>query len=260
MKSQAVNAERAKAQSARQSRAPKKRQQKKPPKKQNKSKLVYEPFEWRGISSSHIIGLDEAGRGCLAGPVVAAAVILQSEFDLDLLTDSKLLSEPRREIIYEKIMSLHLVGVGFATAAEVDDINILQASFLAMRRALTALGKRRGHLLVDGHLKIPGVKGYEQTALVKGDLRCQPISAASIIAKVTRDRLMRELAKEFPDYGFEIHKGYGTAFHREMLFEKGPCKEHRLTFAGVISENEIGGGVFIGDESSDLALQDGLVG
>lgn len=187
--------------------------------------------------------------------MVAAAVILRSELDLDLLTDSKLVSESRREIIYEKIMSLHSVGVGFATAAEIDAINILQASFLAMRRALEALGERCGHIVVDGHMKISSCEGYKQTPLIKGDLRCKPVSAASIVAKVTRDRFMRRLAKEFPDYGFEVHKGYGTAFHREMLEEKGPCREHRRSFRGVELEN----GLLLGEFSEDVVVKDGMV-
>jgi ribonuclease HII len=164
-------------------------------------------------------------------------VILESGRHLKLLTDSKLVSENRREIIFEHIISSHRYGVGIASAQEVDEINILQASFLAMRRALEALGVPAGHVVVDGHMKIPklGVE-FIQTPLVKGDLRCKPVSAASIVAKVTRDRLMRKLAEEFPDYGFEIHKGYGTAYHREKLIGVGPCREHRITFRGVGQE------------------------
>ncbi len=192
----------------------------------------------------------------MAGPVVSAAIILESELDLDLLTDSKLLSESRREVIFEKIMSLHSVGIGFATAQEIDEINILQATFLSMRRALEALGRATGHLIVDGHLKVPKVPaGFMQTALVKGDLRCKPVSAASIIAKVTRDRLMRKLAKEFPDYGFDIHKGYATAHHRAMLEEVGACREHRRSFSGVTLED----GPQLGEFSEDMVVKGGLV-
>lgn len=203
-----------------------------------------------------IIGVDEVGRGCLAGPVVAAACILESEKHVRLLTDSKLLPEIRREQIFEKIITVHRYGVGFASAKEIDEINILQASFLAMRRALDALGVTSGHLLVDGHMRIPNVsEAFLQTPLIKGDLRCKPISAASIIAKVTRDRLMRTLAKEFPDYGFEVHKGYGTAYHREMLEEIGPCREHRQSFRGIAFDE----GLLLGIESGEVALTEQVV-
>lgn len=196
-----------------------------------------------------VIGIDEAGRGCLAGPVVAAAVILESEFDLDLLTDSKLLSEDRREIVFEKILDLHRVGIGFATSKEIDEINILQASFLAMRRALESLGQTSGHILVDGHMPIPQCSGFTQTPLVKGDLRCKPISAASIVAKVTRDRFMREIAREFPQYKFEVHKGYGTTAHRALIEEFGSCREHRQTFRGVKIETQ---GISLGEDREEL--------
>lgn len=171
------------------------------------------------------------------------------------MTDSKLLSAERREELFEKITACHAYGVGFATSQEVDVINVLQASFLAMKRALMQLGRSRGHVLVDGHLKIPDLPVFKQTALVKGDLRCKPISAASIIAKVTRDRYMRALAKEFPDYGFEEHKGYGTAYHRDQILELGVCREHRRTFAGVASEIRVA----IGETSEALVIEELLV-
>jgi ribonuclease HII len=203
-----------------------------------------------------VIGVDEAGRGCLAGPVVAAAVVLESDRHLRLLTDSKLVAESRREEIFEKIITVYRYGVGIASAQEVDEINILQASFLAMRRALEALGLESGHVVVDGHLRIPSLSdAFVQTPLIKGDLRCKPVSAASIIAKVTRDRLMRNLAKEFPDYGFEVHKGYGTRYHREMLGEVGPCREHRRTFRGVALDE----GFMFGDFGEELAEEPELV-
>jgi ribonuclease HII len=204
---------------------------------------------------SPVIGVDEAGRGCLAGPVVAAAVILQSNLHLHLMTDSKLLSEARREDAFEKIMSAHRAAVGFATAAEVDAINVLQASFLAMRRALTALRQSFGHIIVDGHLKIPGLDGYTQTAVIQGDLRCKPVSAASIIAKVTRDRWMRSLAKDFPVYGFEMHKGYPTDHHRDAISAHGPCREHRRSFRGVRYED----GSLIGVPGGKMAVTEGMV-
>jgi ribonuclease HII len=206
-----------------------------------------------------VIGVDEAGRGCLAGPVVAAAVILNSESGLRAFTDSKFLSEARREELFSKIMSVHFVGVGFATASEVDEINVLQASFLAMKRAIQALGVANGHIVVDGHMKIPerhlDARGFEQTALIKGDLRCKPVSAASIIAKVTRDRHMKELAKEFPNYGFELHKGYGTVYHREKIEEFGICREHRRTFRGPTLDAWLE----VGDAGVELALEEELV-
>jgi ribonuclease HII len=213
-------------------------------------------FNWRDIVPVPVIGIDEVGRGCLAGPVVAAACILQSEKHVRLLKDSKLVSAPRREEIYEKIITVHRFGVGFASAQEIDEINILQASFLAMRRALDALGVTSGHVLVDGHMRIPKlVETFSQTPLIKGDLRCKPISAASIIAKVTRDRWMRKLAKEFPDYGFEVHKGYGTAYHRDMLLEVGPCREHRRSFSGVAFDE----GLLLRIESGEMALPEQMV-
>jgi ribonuclease HII len=207
-----------------------------------------------------VIGVDEAGRGCLAGPVVAAAVILDESKQVRGLTDSKLVPEPRREKLFERIIKVHRIGVGIASAQEIDEINILQASFLAMRRALEVLGCVSGHVLVDGHLRIPSLStDFIQTAVVKGDLRCRPISAASIVAKVTRDRIMRELAKEFPSYGFEVHKGYGTLYHRERLDEVGPCREHRRTFRGVTIEQLVLEGLISGDESEAMAIAEGLV-
>ena len=221
-------------------------------------------FDWRGLLPTPVIGVDEAGRGCLAGPVVAAAVILDDTKvakTLRGLTDSKLVPENRREKLFEQIMSAHRVGVGIASAQEIDEINILQASFLAMRRALEALGCVNGHVVVDGHMKISKLsEEFMQTPLIKGDLRCKPVSAASIVAKVTRDRIMRDLAREFPAYGFEIHKGYGTVWHREMLEEVGPCREHRRTFRGVRLEQLLSeSGLDIGEFSEELVIADGVV-
>jgi ribonuclease HII len=229
------------------------------PKKPTKPKKKLPRVDWRAFLPAPIIGVDEVGRGCLAGPVVAAAVILQSDRHLSQLTDSKLLSEVRRETLFEKIVADHRVAVGFATAAEVDEINVLQASFLAMRRALEKLSENTneelGHILVDGHLTIPKLPGYHQTALVKGDLRCKPISAASIVAKVTRDRWMRQLAKDYPDYGFEIHKGYPTERHRAAIERCGVINEHRRTFRGVVIED----GEIIGVDGEPMAEQEWMV-
>lgn len=194
-------------------------------------------MDWRTFSPSPVIGVDEAGRGCLAGPVVAGAVILanngaKKRFQF---ADSKILSASRREELLIEIQSEHQWGVGFASVAEIESLNIFRASLLAMRRAVMALKVKTGHALVDGKFKIPDLgTAFEQTPLIKGDSRCAPVSAASIVAKVTRDRLMVELAGKFPSYGFEIHKGYATELHRTRIQEFGPCEHHRRTFAGVL--------------------------
>lgn len=192
------------------------------------------PFDWKGLRPSPVIGVDEVGRGCLAGPVFAAAVILPDDFSIEGVTDSKLISEPRREKLAELIQSNAEIGIGFASVGEIDRLNILQATFLAMRRAIENLGVGMGHVLVDGNQRIPNLdEGFLQTTVVKGDLRATPIGAASIVAKVTRDRLMRTLAGKFPNYGFERHKGYASAIHLEAIQKYGPCVQHRSTFAGV---------------------------
>lgn len=198
-----------------------------------KAALELPKIMWREFSPSPIIGVDEVGRGCLAGPVYAAAVIFKSDELIDLVTDSKLISEERREELAELICKAHHVGIGSATVEEIDELNILQASLLAMKRAIEALGVKGGHVLVDGNQKIPNLLGYEQTTIIKGDLRAAPISAASIVAKVTRDRLMKELGVQYPVYGFEAHKGYSTPVHKNSIVEHGPCIVHRKTFAGV---------------------------
>ncbi len=191
------------------------------------------PVNWSRYLPAPVIGVDEAGRGCLAGPVVAGAVILSKKIS-GVFTDSKKLSESRREELFELIKSEHKWAVGIASVEEIDRLNILRASLLAMRRAVEGLRQKGvGHVLVDGKFVIPDLKGFAQTALIKGDLHAQPISAASIVAKVTRDRLMKDLAERFPHYGFEVHKGYGTSSHRNALVELGPSEVHRITFRGV---------------------------
>ncbi|MGZ3772305.1 MAG: ribonuclease HII [Pseudobdellovibrionaceae bacterium] len=200
--------------------------------KKNK-KEEYPKVDWKEFNPTPVIGVDEVGRGCLAGPVYAAAVVFKSEALADLVTDSKLLSEERREELAELILKEHQVGIGSASVEEIDEINILQASLLAMRRAIENLNLKTGHVLIDGNAKIPGLKGFEQTTFVKGDLRVAPISAASIVAKVTRDRLMKEYGVKFPVYGFEAHKGYSTPAHKENIGVHGPCEIHRKSFAGV---------------------------
>lgn len=194
-----------------------------------------EAVDWTQFSPTPVIGVDEAGRGCLAGPVVAAAVILRPGAE-SLFSDSKMLSESRREELYERIVSEHRWAVGLATAQEIDSINILRAALLAMKRAVEGLRESTGHVLVDGNFKISDLKGFEQTAIIKGDQRVQPISAASIVAKVTRDRLMKELHDKFPHFQFLENKGYGTAVHLEALRQFGPTEHHRKTFRGVVQD------------------------
>ncbi len=175
-------------------------------------------------------GVDEAGRGPLAGPVAAAAVILDPR-DLPAgLNDSKLLKRKERERLFEEITRRALaVSVGFASAAEIDAINIRQATFAAMRRAVLALAVAPRHVLIDGNDLPPGLPCPAET-IVKGDASVFSIAAASIIAKVTRDRLMRRLDASFPAYGFSQHVGYGTRAHLAAIAEHGPCPIHRLSF------------------------------
>ena len=193
-------------------------------------KLDWKSFCKEGFS---VLGVDEVGRGCLAGPVYASAVILNHRDSDHELTDSKKLSEKQRTYWFDKITAEHQVGIGFASVEEIEKFNILQASFLAMKRAVQNLKIENGIILVDGHMKIPGLQNFEQHAVVKGDLVLAPISAASIVAKVTRDSLMKELSKEYPDYGFEVHKGYATETHRHAIQKKGITPLHRKTFGGV---------------------------
>ncbi len=180
-----------------------------------------------------IAGVDEAGRGCLAGPVVAAAIILPAETEIIGLKDSKLLSEDRRAALYEKMIALADVkwGIGICTEEEILNMNILRASQEAMRRAVLALPKLPEHTLVDG-------VGFDpfptpMTPIVHGDAICRSIAAASIIAKVTRDRLMTKLDATYPGYHFSNNKGYGTTAHLAALKKLGPCPAHRKTFAPI---------------------------
>lgn len=178
-----------------------------------------------------IAGVDEAGRGPWAGPVVAAAVILRREVPPGL-NDSKKLSENRREALFAALSdSDALIGVGQASVAEIDAMNILQATYLAMARAVAALPQPPGHVLVDGN-RLPRWE-WPSTAIVGGDASEPAISAASIIAKVTRDRLMQALAVDFPAYGWAANKGYGTAAHAAALAAHGPSPHHRTSFKPV---------------------------
>jgi ribonuclease HII len=173
-------------------------------------------------------GVDEAGRGPWAGPVVAAAVILDPQNIPQGLNDSKKLTEAKREALFEPIMQSARVGIGIASAQLIDDINILQATFRAMQDAVAALGSQTTMALVDGN-RAPPLSIRVQT-IIEGDGKCLSIAAASIIAKVTRDRMMQQLHQHYPDYGFSRHKGYGTAAHMAALQRFGPCPEHRNSF------------------------------
>jgi len=179
-----------------------------------------------------VAGIDEAGRGPLAGPVVAAAVILPEDFDLPGLNDSKLISERKRNqlfpMIYEQALA---VGIGVSRADEIDRINILQATLLGMSRAVMRLPVAADFLLVDGITPVP--LGIKQKTLKKGDSRSLSIAAASVIAKVVRDRIMLAYDRLFPEYGFSRHKGYGSEKHRNAVALHGPCVCHRRSFAGV---------------------------
>ena len=184
-----------------------------------------------------VAGVDEAGRGPLAGPVVAAAVILHPERPVDGLADSKKLSETRREALAEAIRERALAwSVAAADRAEIDSLNILGATMLAMRRAIRALETTPSGVLVDGN-RLPDLQFDDYLlhgeAVVGGDGKVAAISAASILAKTSRDRIMVELDAVYPDYGFAQHKGYGTRAHLESLREHGPCDQHRRSFAPV---------------------------
>lgn len=177
-----------------------------------------------------LAGIDEAGRGPLAGPVVAAACILPARFDLPGLNDSKMLTESKREKLYSQIQAQAIdYALGSAEPAEIDALNILQATKLAMKRAVEGLKVRPHYLMIDA-LTLPTVK-LPQLPLIGGDLKSATIAAASILAKVTRDRLMVELDTLYPEYTFSKNKGYGTSEHMQVLRRLGPCPLHRRSFA-----------------------------
>ena len=176
-----------------------------------------------------VCGIDEAGRGPLAGPVYAAAVVLPDGLDIPGLNDSKKLTPKKRDRLFDIILDeAEDYCVASASEREIDDLNILQATFLAMNRAVQGLEKLPDYALVDGN-KDPGL-GIPTATIIKGDSRSMSIAAASILAKVSRDRYMLEMAKIYPQYHFEKHKGYGTRLHYEMLAKYGPCPIHRKTF------------------------------
>ena len=177
-----------------------------------------------------ICGVDEAGRGPLAGPVCAAAVILPQDLEIEGLNDSKKLSEKKREQLFDIITEKAVAYcVAYGTLEEIEEKNILQATFLAMNRAIEGLEQKADFALIDGN-KIPvGIK-IPAAAIVKGDAKSMSIAAASILAKVSRDRLLMEYDKKYPEYQFAKHKGYGTKLHTDLIKEFGPCEIHRLSF------------------------------
>lgn len=186
-------------------------------------------YERKYVSYGRICGIDEAGRGPLAGPVVAAAVILPADCEILYLNDSKQLSEKKREELYGEIMEkAAAVGVGMSSPARIDEINILQATYEAMRQAVSRLDPAPDLLLNDA-VKIPGLS-VPQVPIIKGDAKSVSIAAASIIAKVTRDRLMKEYDRLMPEYGFASHKGYGSAAHIQAIRTYGPSPIHRRSF------------------------------
>jgi ribonuclease HII len=189
-------------------------------------------FESPHAAKSLIVcGIDEAGRGPWAGPVVAAAVILDIQAIPPGLDDSKKLTAARREALFDPIVQSAMVGVGIISAARIDAINILRATHEAMQRAVANLGIAPHIALVDGN-RAPPLPCRVET-IVSGDGKSLSIAAASIIAKVTRDRIMHELDRQYPDYAFAAHKGYGTAAHAAALMRHGPCPEHRKSFAPI---------------------------
>jgi ribonuclease HII len=197
----------------------------------------YEAQAWRS-GTSRIAGLDEAGRGPLAGPVVAAAVIIHPERRIRRLADSKILPPERREGLFVEIRERAIaVGVGIVDHVTIDRVNILEATRLAMRQALVALAVEPEMIITD-FVALSGLP-WPQRNLIDGDARCASVAAASIIAKVTRDRLMEAADAAYPDYGFRQHKGYATPEHLAALDRHGPCPLHRRSFSGVWRQPEL---------------------
>ena len=189
-------------------------------------------YEQNAVNAGYkvVCGIDEAGRGPLAGPVHAAAVILPIGLEIEGLNDSKKLSEKKREQLFDVICEKAIdYSIGVATEKEIDEINILNATFLAMHRAVEGLKIKPDYALIDGN-QYPKIPFVAEETVVKGDAKSMSIAAASILAKVSRDRFMLEKAKEYPEYCFEKHKGYGTKVHYEAIKEFGPSPMHRLTF------------------------------
>lgn len=193
--------------------------------------MMRTPGFWQASDEGALVicGIDEAGRGPLAGPVAAGAVILPADHDILYLNDSKKLSAKKRDMLYDQIREEAVSwAVGLVEPARIDEINILQATYEAMRIAIGKLTVRPD-VLVNDAVTIPGVL-IPQVPVVKGDAKCISIAAASILAKVTRDRIMEEMDARYPEYGFAKHKGYGTKEHMDAIREQGPCPIHRRTF------------------------------
>lgn len=204
-----------------------------PSKKSSRPEPRQKRLDWDPLGL--LAGVDEAGRGPLAGPVVAAAVILDDTRRINGLADSKVLSPLQREKLYDRIREKALCcSVGSATVEEIDTLNIFHATMLAMKRAVEGLRLRPVKVLVDGN-RLPKLDVLSE-AIVGGDAKIKSISAASIVAKVTRDRLLQELHEEFPQYGFAAHKGYSTPEHLQALRVHGPCIHHRKHFAPVAAQ------------------------
>ena len=200
--------------------------------------LYFERCAHQG-GACRVAGLDEVGRGPLAGPVVAAAVVFPKGLLIPGVTDSKQLTEGQREQLYTVIIDAAVAyGIGIVDERTIDEVNIREASIIAMERALDAVTPAPDHLLIDGNFILPRIS-IPQNAIIKGDCRSHSIAAASILAKVTRDRLMRDLHERYPQYNFQKHKGYGTKEHLELLRLHGPCDAHRKSFqpvAGMLQE------------------------
>lgn len=211
---------------------------KKLPRAQNNHLQIKELLK---TTTSVIIGVDEVGRGCIAGPVCAGVVIFKApqSSKIKKYVDSKTIDEKKREALAAEILADHHCALGWASAEEVDQLNIRQASLLAMNRATSALIQKEEFqisdflILVDGLDVVPNLEGCQQRNVIKGDSLVRQISAASIIAKVARDRLMKEISLKYPEYGFEKHKGYGTKEHRHAIQKFGVTSHHRKTFGGV---------------------------
>lgn len=188
-------------------------------------------FEKEAITKGYkaVCGVDEAGRGPLAGPVCAAAVILPEGVIIDGVNDSKKLSEKKREALFDVIREQSLAySIAYATVDEIEEINILNATMLAMKRAVEGLSVKADYAMIDGN-RLPKL-AIDSECIVKGDAKSMSIACASILAKVSRDRLLYKYAEEYPMYGFDKHKGYGTAAHREAILKYGPCPYHRKSF------------------------------
>ena len=196
-------------------------------------------FEQQAAANGYsaICGVDEAGRGPLAGPVCAAAVILPQGKLIEGVNDSKKLSEKKREALFEVIKAeARSYAVAYASIEEIEELNILNATMLAMKRAVEGLSIKADFAMIDGN-RLPPLD-IDAEYIIKGDAKSMSVACASILAKVSRDRLLYGYAKEFPQYGFDKHKGYGTKAHRDAILRYGPCKYHRLSFLGKILEQK----------------------